>query len=384
MGSSVQYTQISDHSAPRRLRLGIILAGLGLALSACETGFDIDMRGLTDGFSTATAARQVTADRPQPDARGVISYPSYQVAVANRGDTVTDVATRIGLGPAELARFNGLDADTRLRRGEILALPTRVAVVNDAIDITALASDAIDRAEDTPVATPGGTNAVIAGPEPVRHKVQSGETAYSIARLYDVSVRALGDWNSLGPGLRVRTGQYLLIPLTDPRLREEAAIVEAPGEGSETPEPPSATTALPEEDAAIVEAEEPPSPELGTQATQRARYAKPVDGAIIRPYKKGENEGIDIAAAVGTQVRAAEAGTVAAITRDTDQIPILVIRHADNLLTVYANIDDISVRKGDSIARGQVIAKVRAGDPSFLHFEIRQGFESVDPVPFIN
>ena len=57
--------------------------------------------------------------------------------------------------------------------------------------------------------------------------------------------------------------------------------------------------------------------------------------------------------------------------------------HPGNLLTVYANIDNIRVERGDTVSRGQTIADVGAGDPAFLHFEVRQGFESVDPTPYI-
>ena len=74
---------------------------------------------------------------------------------------------------------------------------------------------------------------------------------------------------------------------------------------------------------------------------------------------------------------------MAAITRDTDQVPILVIRHAGNLLTIYANIDKISVKKGDRVDRGQTIAKVRAANPAFVHFEVRKDFDSVDPMPYL-
>ena len=95
------------------------------------------------------------------------------------------------------------------------------------------------------------------------------------------------------------------------------------------------------------------------------------------------NEGIDFRAAEGSAVAAAAAGTVAAITRDTDQVPILVLRHAEGLLTVYANIKDITVEKGDSVSAGQRIASVGGGDPSFLHFEVRRGFDAVDPAPLL-
>ncbi len=110
----------------------------------------------------------------------------------------------------------------------------------------------------------------------------------------------------------------------------------------------------------------------------------PVSGKIIRGYDRGKNDGIDIAANAGAPVLAAADGTVAAITRDTDQVPILVLRHEGNLLTVYANIDKVKFAKGAKVRRGQAIADVRASNPSFLHFEVRDGFESVDPVPYVN
>ncbi len=110
----------------------------------------------------------------------------------------------------------------------------------------------------------------------------------------------------------------------------------------------------------------------------------PASGGVIRAYAKGKNEGIDIAAPAGAPVKSAEKGTVAAITRDTEQVPIVVIRHEGNLLTVYAGVDKVAVQKGDSVSRGQQIAVVRSGSPAFLHFEVRDGFESVDPMPYLN
>ena len=109
----------------------------------------------------------------------------------------------------------------------------------------------------------------------------------------------------------------------------------------------------------------------------------PVDGKIIRAFNKGKNDGIDIASKPGASVVAAADGKVAAITSDADQVPIIVVRHPDNLLTVYANVDDIKVKKGDTVSRGKAIAAVRDGDNAYLHFEVRNGFESVDPTPYL-
>ncbi|MEJ6391440.1 peptidoglycan DD-metalloendopeptidase family protein [Gymnodinialimonas ulvae] len=363
-----------------------------LALAACvgaPPDWDFDFR------PNAPRGAAVTAERPAPDSRGLISYDSYQVAVARRGDTVSDVATRIGLGAEELAAFNGRSAADTLRDGEVLALPrridggTRPGAGNS--DIANIARGAIDAADASRPAASGPQ--IPTGQEPVRHRIARGETAYSVARLYGVSVRSLAEWNGLGPDLAVREGQFLLIPI----VVETAAATDGTAPGtSVAPLPPSASSPLPDgietatlpdlegtgtgTTAAAPAAEAAPAPAAPAQSN--ARLIRPVDGSILRGYGSG-NEGIDIAASAGTPVRAAADGTVAAITQDTDQVPILVVRHADGLLTVYANIQNIRVSRGDSVSRGATVAEVGPGDPSFLHFEVRRGFEAVDPGDFL-
>lgn len=370
-----------------KLALGLTLP----LLAACGTpgGFDFDFRnnGIT---ASAPASEAATASRPEPDQFGLITYPTYQVVVANRGDSLSAVASRIGMDAGELARFNGRNEADILRDGEVLALPRRITPPGASAgttDITSIASAAIDRAdEDAPTASSAPVLQVQDGDEPVRHRVARGETAYSVSRLYGVSVRSLADWNGLGPELTVREGQFLIIPIV---LDQAASGPDgnAPG-SSATPVPPSASDPLPDEISTAELPEAPaldaptPTPEETAAATSEPQMQRPVPGQILRPYS-ARNEGIDLSAAAGTAVRAAAAGEVAAITRDTDQVPILVLRHPGNLLTVYANIDNIRVERGDTVARGQTIADVGAGDPAFLHFEVRQGFESVDPTPFI-
>ncbi|MCB1363134.1 MAG: peptidoglycan DD-metalloendopeptidase family protein [Rhodobacteraceae bacterium] len=377
----------------RPARLGAAISALAL-LAGCSEPLDFDLRGNIGAFSTAPAARSVsTANRPDPDNRGIISYPHYQVAVARRGDTVSDVAARIGLPAGDLARFNGMEPDVRLREGEVLALPRRVAEPSAAtgVDIAALAGSAIDSAPDTsPVQTTTLTPAPRApapqaAPEPVRHKVIRGETAYTVSRLYQVPVKALAEWNGLGPDFSIREGQYLLIPITDqpaPRSLPETATT-APGQGSPTPTPPSASAPLPDERIDPTPPE-PPAVSVGQPTqTSSARMAMPVAGKIIRTYSKGRNDGIDIAGSPGAAVGAADEGTVRAVTADADKVPIVVVDHGDNLLTVYANLDGIAVKKGDRLKRGQTLARLRAGDKAYVHFEVRKGFDSVDPMPYL-
>lgn len=403
---------ITHMRAPRGACRRMILATVALgALAACDgQPLDFDLRGLGGGFSTADAATKATANRPRADDRGVISYPNYQVAVANRGDTLNDVATRLNLNAAELAKFNGVAADVPLRKGEIIALPRRVAEPSPAtgaattgpiqpLDVTALAGNAINNSPDTSVQTAAlpsaqtataPSSAAQSGAEPIRHKVERGETAFTVARLYQVSAKSLAEWNGLGADFAVREGQFLLIPVERqaPPQREvaTASATPAPGVGSPTPTPPSAVKPLPANDTATTPAATPaPTVNVGktTAPVKAAKMGFPIKGDIIREYSKGKNEGINIKAAPGTSVKSADAGTVAAITQSADGVPIIVVRHPDNLLTVYANVTDVAVQKGDTVRRGQGIAKLRSGDDAYVHFEVRNGFDSVDPLPYL-
>ena len=388
----------------RPLMRPLLLGTTCLFLAACEGGpdfggFDFDLRDMGGGFDTTDAAQNATAARPPSDNRGVISYPNYQVALARRGDTVADVARRIGLDPEELARHNGLTTGDVMREGELISLPSRVSEPSPAtgsattgpltpsqVDVTELAGSAIATAEaQQPRRIPNAHTGVA----PVRHQVERGETAFSIARLYNVSPRSLAEWNGLNSAMSVREGQFLLIPVAVPGTPATAEPVNAPGAGSPTPTPPSAAQPLPEDNPDIAAAApRPESPDLGAQQTQPsnadARMLLPANGPIIRAFRKGTNDGIDIGAPAGSTVSAADSGEVAAITQDTDQVPILVLRHSDGLLTVYANIDSITVAEGATVSRGQKIAEVRASDAPFLHFEVRKGFDAVDPTPYLN
>ena len=383
-------------------RASLLLAVAATALAVgCNRPVDYDLRDLGNGFDTTEAALN-PPNRPRPDARGVISYPNYQVVVAQQDDTIRAIAGRVGLDAATLASYNGVDPDAPLRRDEVIALPSRVAEPTDStgaiqagpIDVTTIAGAAIDRAGPqtiTPTALPQAATTPAApvtqpsGSEPVRHQVLRGETPYSIARLYNVPVRSIAEWNGLGADLAVREGQFLLIPVAGSSPPPSTAVT-PPGVGSQTPVPPSAVEPLPDENPSepVPTEATPPAPDIGQQApAPSAQFVQPVAGSIIRAYAPGRNEGIDIGASAGAEVRAAAAGTVAAVTTDTNGVKIVVIRHAGGLLTVYTHVDNLTVAKDATVSQGQVIGRVRAGDPAFVHFEVRQGTQSADPANYL-
>ncbi|WP_182911471.1 LysM peptidoglycan-binding domain-containing protein [Paracoccus sp. JM45] len=358
---------------------GCLTAMLALASCGADGAFEPDLRGWAGGLDTTQAAAQA-APRPQPDNRGVITFSNGQVVLAQAGDTPTTIATRLGLQPAQLASHNALPVDGVLRAGAVLVLPSQVALgtVSKPSTITSIVTDPFAKTTKTQTATPSPQN-------PTQHVVTSGETAWSVARKYNVSVKDLAAWNGLPTDMDLRVGQRLIVPKAGEV--PDALATTAPGSGSPTPKPPSAAEPLPDETTAPASAPAPAAPSTDLGATRTAASGggplkMPVDGSIIRVYEKGRNDGIDIAAPSGTQVTSAGSGTVAALTRDTSGVPIIVVRHPGDLMTVYTGLENVDVAKGDTVTAGQSLGK--AGNSGFVHFEVRRGFESVDPEKMLN
>lgn len=364
---------------------------LALGLSACGP------------FVNPLATAPATVPNAPPDSRGVITYATYQVVVARDGDTVESVANRLGIAPADLAARNSLPKTFQLRQGEILLLPdsfprTDAGFGGDvstqplgwsperaaqAIDGPGSASTVPSAA--TPTAPPakaspfqnGQTEPLI---DPVRHRVEAGETAYSIARLYGVSVTALASWNGLGPDLAVRENQELLIPIVSGA--NQIGGDTAPGQGTEVAAPPSAAAPLPKD---ITPGTTPASPDLGQYRTpQGGRLEAPVKAKVSRPYNTASPNGVGFAVAAGTPVRAAAAGEVALISEELGGLgTIILIRHQDDLMTTYSTLSDVTVKKGQTVTAGQKIGVVAARDRPELQFDVFRGTTSVDPTTYL-
>ena len=113
----------------------------------------------------------------------------------------------------------------------------------------------------------------------------------------------------------------------------------------------------------------------------------PAHGRVIQGFKAGSNDGINIAVPEGTVVKAAEAGVVAYAGSELKGYGNLVlIRHPNGYVSAYANNSDIMVKRGETVKRGQPIAKSgQTGNVTSaqLHFELRKGSTPVDPTGYL-
>ena len=132
------------------------------------------------------------------------------------------------------------------------------------------------------------------------------------------------------------------------------------------------------------------TPLTGAQADAggtEPEFRWPARGRIIQGFKAGGNDGINISVPAGTSVRAAESGTV---VYSGDGLKgygnLVLIKHPNGFVTAYGNNGELDVKRGDKVARGQVIAK--SGDTGNvnspqLHFELRKGSTPVDPTSYL-
>ena len=112
----------------------------------------------------------------------------------------------------------------------------------------------------------------------------------------------------------------------------------------------------------------------------------PVNGKVVSSYGTSggqKNDGIDIAAAKGTPVKAAEGGKVVYAGGEVARMGnLLLIEHSGGYITAYGNNEELLVKKGDTVKKGQTIAKVgnSGGTPEpQLHFEVRRSGKTIDP-----
>lgn len=312
---------------------------LGVALLALVTL-------VTLGGCTVSGAGFLHSNTEGQTSRPSYDYPplpgggsEYWVTVI-KGDTVYSIATFHNVSVEDLADANGLYRPYTIQPGQKLRIP---------------------------------------GPRV--HRVAKGETLYSIARAYGVNAEELAEINSLWAPYRILPGQELVLPGTARRSKSGSTSA---GSGSSgwrlnpfKPSKPKDLDRVPERD---------PLPHGG------GRFIWPAQGKIISDYgPKGggrHNDGINIAADLGTPILAIADGTVTYVGNELRSYGNLVlIRHSGNWVSAYAHTGKIWVAEGQTVKKGQHIANVgQSGDATSpqLHFELRRGSKSVDPATYLN
>ena len=228
------------------------------------------------------------------------------------------------------------------------------------------------------------------------HKVVKGETVYSISRSYGIAISELTRANGIVSPYTIVVGQDLVIPAAAD-VRVTTAVPQPASVGTvdvqELPAPVAAASPPPAPAPPPVAKATPKQIESLPKAPARASstFLWPVQGKLISRYGSQQdgqhNDGINIGAKRGTTVKAAENGVVAYAGNELRGFGnLLLVKHADGYMTAYAHNDTLLVGRGAEVKKGQPIARVGSsgsvGSPQ-LHFEIRKGRQAVDPLRYL-
>jgi murein DD-endopeptidase MepM/ murein hydrolase activator NlpD len=246
-----------------------------------------------------------------------------------------------------------------------------------------------------------------AGPNAVPvYVVRNKDTVDSIAQRYGVSVQSIVDRNKLQPPYPLRAGQTIAVPgakyvppdaaiATEPAPTQPVGSPGGPVKKQELAPPPGqqAAAAPPQREQPAAGEPTPLSPAAAAAppAGPTPRFQWPLHGKIITPYGSSggqKSDGIDIAAANGAPVKAADGGKV---VYAGDGVPklgnLLLVEHSAGYITAYGNNEALLVKKGDEVKKGQTIARAGssgAAESPRLHFEIRRGgSQTIDPVSML-
>ncbi|HUU66282.1 MAG TPA: peptidoglycan DD-metalloendopeptidase family protein [Methyloceanibacter sp.] len=375
-------------------------AGFAVALAACSSGvsrFDYPSFGLSDNKSGGDADLTTTASLPVP-AESVYSSSSgrYQYY----GDPAKSGGiSRSSLPPPQstadytptIQSANNL-ADARLRTGQTLVMPgARTTAPQPRV------------AAATAVPGPGETT----------YTVAPGDTPQAIADKLGTNANTIMQRNGVRAD-NLQIGQKLIIPAASaaPAAASSSGVrkvktttILAPGAAPAADNTPAASPEVtgnaPKTAAALkTEAPKTEAPKTIARVDQLPNpdpmsggsFRWPVKGRVISGFGTkpdgGHNDGINISVPQGTSVKAAENGVVAYAGSELKGYGNLVlVRHANNWVSAYANNEELLVKRGDKVRRGQIIAKAGAtgsvSQPQ-VHFELRKGSRPVDPTKYMS
>ncbi|HVX37363.1 MAG TPA: peptidoglycan DD-metalloendopeptidase family protein [Hyphomicrobium sp.] len=330
--------------------------------------------------SSVAAARTVEPARPvaAPIAQAPRDVASYNATYTVKpGESLYGIARAHNVKFAELQQVNGITDPRRVKPGAVLKMPGSAGAGAPAS--RPVQSPPPSVANNTPPAIVPPLAATEQGSE-MPHYGQSLSTRPTIIN-GEHRVASLTDKaNDASPAPPPATA-------TPPAATPEPSASVPPPSAQPTAqsEPAKAEQPKPEQKVALA------APAAASAIADSVKLRWPTTGRVIAGFggrpDGTHNDGINLAVPLGTEVHAAESGVVAYAGNELKGYGNLVLlRHDNGWVTAYAHNDELLVKRGDKVKRGQVIAKAgKTGsvDQPQVHFELRQGSKPVDPIPYL-
>jgi lipoprotein NlpD len=231
------------------------------------------------------------------------------------------------------------------------------------------------------------------------YTVKKGDTLYSIALEHGADYRDVAQWNGLDDPTKLSVGQQLRVrPVQGAQGangvqvgtargagRPDARPLQLPGpqganDGGPKTDPKAQRLPYTKENAATIARAEPALKEEAMQ------FVWPAKGKVIAGFSEPRSKGIDIDGKIGDPIVAAAPGRVTYIGNGIPGLgKLIVIKHENGFITVYAHNKEIVVKEQQTVTRGQKIAVLGATDSERpkLHFQIRKGSAPVDPMRYL-
>ncbi len=228
----------------------------------------------------------------------------------------------------------------------------------------------------------------------IYHTVKPGQTLYRISRAYDVNEAYLVRVNGISNPSQIPIGTRLYIPgakralnvpVVRPQTAKKAGSSATKNKKIRSSSPRSQTK---KSKPTVTKAK---TPLTKNKATQVKKLQWPLRGKIVRSFSKqavaGGGKGIEIAVRAGSSVTAAEAGKVIYSGDGVNGYAhLIILRHENDLFTVYGFNRKNLVKQGDFVSKGERIAisgTPPAGGRPRLHFEVRKGKIAVNPLLYL-
>jgi lipoprotein NlpD len=251
--------------------------------------------------------------------------------------------------------------------------------------------------------TPPPSVTAIPAPESGVHIVRPGDTLMGLSRLYGISVRDLIAWNALPDPNQLTVGQQVRVvppgeavvqPITNAQPVEVRPV--APGsevagtpikqapKGGRQPYSDEAWAAL--QPRPVTPPPAPAVPPPNGESAPDTVWLWPASGTLIGTFDEATNKGLDIAGKPGDPVIASASGKVVYSGSGLRGYgKLVIIKHDANYLTAYAHNQQLLVKEGESVTKGQKIAELGSTDADRpkLHFEIRKQGRPVDPMKYL-